>query len=109
MNPNHLPPDEEAAALAVKWVKLLIQQTELDSDTDHWRALKDKVAQLEPIADAILGHRTWMILDGFDGFNVKPKRFLGEAWSEVNEVVRALGGKWQKGQTPRDGSWRIPK
>jgi hypothetical protein len=63
MNPNHLPPDEESAALAVKWVKLLIQQTETDSDTDHWRVFKDKVAQLEPIADAILGHRTWMILD----------------------------------------------
>jgi len=49
------------------------------------------------------------IMDGFDGFAVKPKRFLGETWSEVNEVVRSLGGKWQKGQTPRDGSWRIPK
>ena len=49
------------------------------------------------------------ILDGFDGFAVKPKRFLGEVWSEVNEAVRALGGKWVKDNTPKDGSWRIPK
>jgi hypothetical protein len=49
------------------------------------------------------------ILDGFDGFAVKPKRFLGEAWSEVNEVMRSLGGKWQKGLKSTDGAWRIPK
>jgi len=49
------------------------------------------------------------ILDGFDGFAVKPKRFLGEPWSEVNDVVRSLGGKWVKGLKPADGSWRIPK
>jgi TRAP-type mannitol/chloroaromatic compound transport system substrate-binding protein len=66
MAPNHLPKDEEAAALAVKFVKLLMQQTETDSDTDHWRVLKDKVAQLEPIADAILGQKTEMILDDLE-------------------------------------------
>jgi hypothetical protein len=60
---NRLPKDEEAAALAVKWVKLLIQQTETDSNPDHWHVLKAKVAQLDSIADSILGHRTWMILD----------------------------------------------
>jgi hypothetical protein len=49
------------------------------------------------------------ILDGFDGFSVKPKRFLGEVWSEVNEVMRLLGGKWQKGLKSTDGAWRIPK
>jgi hypothetical protein len=49
------------------------------------------------------------ILDGFDGFAVKPKRFLGELWSEVNEVIRALGGKWFKGTKPAEGAWRIPK
>jgi hypothetical protein len=49
------------------------------------------------------------IVDGFDGFAVKPKRFLGEAWKDANEVVRSLGGSWVKGQTPKDGSWRIPK
>ena len=32
-----------------------------------------------------------------------------EAWAEINEVVRSLGGKWQKGNTPKDGAWRIPK
>jgi hypothetical protein len=49
------------------------------------------------------------IMDGFDGFSVKPKRYLGDAWAQVNEVVRSLGGHWQRGQTSRDGSWRIPK
>jgi hypothetical protein len=49
------------------------------------------------------------ILDGFDGFAVKPKRYLGESWGEVNDVVRSLGGKWFKGTKPADGTWRIPK
>jgi hypothetical protein len=49
------------------------------------------------------------ILDGFDGFSVKPKRYLGDMWSEVNEVMRSLGGKWQKGLKSTDGAWRIPK
>jgi hypothetical protein len=49
------------------------------------------------------------IMDGFDGFAVKPKRFLRDTWSEVNEVIRALGGKWVKGTRPADGAWRIVK
>jgi hypothetical protein len=49
------------------------------------------------------------ITDGFDGFSVKPKRFLGESWKDVNDVVRSLGGKWVKGTKPADGAWRIPK
>jgi hypothetical protein len=49
------------------------------------------------------------IVLGFDGFNVRPKRFLDQSWSEVNEVVRSLGGKWQKGLKSTDGAWRIPK
>jgi hypothetical protein len=49
------------------------------------------------------------ITDGMDGLIVKPRRYLGESWSEVNQVIRALGGHWQKGQTSKDGSWRIPK
>ena len=49
------------------------------------------------------------ITDGIDGFIVKPRRYLDNAWAEINEVVRSLGGKWQKGQTLKDGSWRIPK
>jgi hypothetical protein len=49
------------------------------------------------------------IVDGFDGFSVKPKRYLDQSWRDVNEVVRSLGGKWQKGLKPADGSWRIPK
>jgi len=63
MNSNRLPKDEEAAALGVKFVKLLMQQVETDSDPDHWRVLKDRVAQLDVISDAILGQRTWLILD----------------------------------------------
>jgi hypothetical protein len=49
------------------------------------------------------------IMEGMDGLVVKPRRYLEDAWAEINEVVRALGGHWQKGQTSRDGSWRIPK
>jgi len=49
------------------------------------------------------------ITDGIDGLIVKPRSYLGDACAEINEVVRSLGGKWQKGQTSRDGSWRIPK
>ena len=63
MNPNRLPKDEEAAALAVIFCKHLMQQTETDSDPDHWRVMKDKVEQLMPAAQAILANKTWMILD----------------------------------------------
>jgi hypothetical protein len=49
------------------------------------------------------------VVEGFDGLCVKPKRYLGDSWAEINEVVRSLGGKWVKGQTPKDGAWRIPK
>lgn len=49
------------------------------------------------------------IMDGFDGFSVKPKRYLGDTWAEINEVLRSLGGHWTKGQTSKDGGWRIPK
>ena len=63
MAPNHLPKDEEAAALAVLFVKNLMEQTEIDSNPDHWQVMKEKVAQLEPIAQALLATKTWMILD----------------------------------------------
>ena len=49
------------------------------------------------------------IVDGFDGFNVKPRRYLDQSWKDINEVVRSLGGKWQKGLKSTDGAWRIPK
>jgi hypothetical protein len=49
------------------------------------------------------------ITDGFDGFSVKPRHFLGETWQDVNDVVRSLGGHWVKGRSPRDGCWRIKK
>jgi hypothetical protein len=48
-------------------------------------------------------------LEILDGFAVKPKRYLGETWSEVNEVIRSLSGKWQKGLKSTDGAWQIPK
>jgi hypothetical protein len=49
------------------------------------------------------------IMDGFDGFSVKPRRYLGQAWQNVNDVVRSLGGHWIRGQGPGAGSWRIKK
>jgi len=49
------------------------------------------------------------IMQGLDGFAVKPKRYLGETWENVNAEIRALGGKWIRGQKPADGAWRIPK
>jgi len=49
------------------------------------------------------------VVEGFDGLCVKPKRYLGDSWAEINEVVRSLGGQWVKGVKPADGSWRIPK
>ena len=49
------------------------------------------------------------ITDGIDGLIIRPHRYLGDAWGEVNAVVRALGGKWQHGSESRDDSWRIPK
>jgi hypothetical protein len=48
------------------------------------------------------------ITDGFDGFSVKPKHYLGETWRNVNDVMRSLGGHWIRGR-PGDGSWRIKK
>jgi len=49
------------------------------------------------------------IMQGLDGFAVKPKRYLGETWENVNAEIRALGGKWIRGSKPADGAWRIPK
>jgi hypothetical protein len=49
------------------------------------------------------------VTDGMDGLVVRPRRYLGDVWKEVNDVMRALGGHWQTGHSPRDGSWRIPK
>jgi hypothetical protein len=49
------------------------------------------------------------VVEGFDGLSVKPKKYLGDAWAEINEVMRSLGGKWQKGLKSTDGAWRIPK
>jgi hypothetical protein len=49
------------------------------------------------------------VTDGMDGLIVRPRKYLGEAWSQVNEIVRELGGHWQKGNGPKDGAWRIPK
>ncbi|WP_455286126.1 hypothetical protein [[Eubacterium] cellulosolvens] len=49
------------------------------------------------------------IMDGFDGFTVKPKRFLGQESEKANAEIRSVGGKWQRGQKPADGAWRIPK
>ena len=65
--------------------------------------------QSSPPSPTVLSRHDMEILDGFDGFTMKPKRYLDQSWSEVNEVVRSLGGKWFKGSRPADGAWRIPK
>jgi hypothetical protein len=84
------------------------QQT--GNETPRVPASKPAGLQLEIVRERL---GKWVldleIVDGFDGFNVKPKRYLDNTWSEINEVVRSLGGKWQKGQTSKDGSWRIAK
>lgn len=49
------------------------------------------------------------IMEGMDGLVVKPRRYLEDAWAEINEVVRSLGGRWFKGTKSADGVWRIPK
>jgi hypothetical protein len=49
------------------------------------------------------------VTDGIDGLVVKPRRYLGDAWKEVNDIVRELGGHWMKGASSKDGGWRIPK
>jgi hypothetical protein len=63
MHPNLLHPREEAAALAVFFVKSLMCETEGDSNPDHWQVMKDKVARLERIAQAVIGTNTCFILD----------------------------------------------
>jgi hypothetical protein len=66
--------------------------------------------QLETVRERL---EKWLqdleIVDGFDGYSVKPKRYLDQSWRDVNEVVRSLGGHWMKGVKPTDGSWRIKK
>jgi hypothetical protein len=42
--------------------------------------------------------------DAFDVFTVKPKRYLGETRESVNGEIRAVGGKWIRGQKPSDDS-----
>jgi hypothetical protein len=73
-------------------------------------ASKPAGLQLETVRERL---QKWLpdleIIDGFDGFSAKPKHYLAESWGEINEIARSLGGKWQKGQTSKDGSWRIPK
>jgi len=47
------------------------------------------------------------VTDGIDGLIVKPRRYLGSTWAQVNEVIRGLGGRWES--NGKQGSWRIPK
>lgn len=65
MNPKLVHSSEEAAALAVFFTKSLMCETESDSNPDHWQVLKEKVARLELIAQALLGTNACMILDDF--------------------------------------------
>jgi hypothetical protein len=47
------------------------------------------------------------ITDGIDGLIVKPRRYLAGTWQQVNEIIRALGGRWES--NGKQGAWRIPK
>ena len=71
-------------------------------------ASKPAGLQLETIRERLA---KWLpdleIMDGFDGFNVKPKRYLDQSWKDVNEVMRSLGGQWIS--NGKQGYWRIPK
>jgi hypothetical protein len=49
------------------------------------------------------------VTDSMDGLVVRPRRYLGDVWKEVNDIMRALGGHWQTGHSPRDGCWRVKK
>ena len=49
------------------------------------------------------------ITDGMGELIIRPRRYLGQTWEEINHEIRALGGKWFKGTKAADGSWRIPK
>jgi hypothetical protein len=81
------------------------------------QALSPSLPASKPAGLTVDAHRErlagWLqdleIMDGFDGFSVKPRRYLGQTWQNVNDEVRALGGKWIPGQNPRDGAWRILK
>ena len=77
------------------------------NETRYPRPVASKLATLQERLGSRL--QDVEVVEGFDGLCVKPKRYLGDSWAEINEVVRSLAGKWQKGSTPKDGSWRIPK
>jgi len=34
-----------------------------------------------------------------DSVILKPRRYLGDTWKDVNDVVRSLGGHWSRGQS----------
>lgn len=80
---------------------------------DTWRVTENApptASKLATLQERLGAHlQDVEITEGFDGLSIKPKKYLGEAWGEINDVVRSLGGKWQKGQTPKDGGWRMPK
>jgi hypothetical protein len=71
------------------------------------RPTASKLATLEERLSARL--QDLEVLEGFDGLSIKARQYLGDVWAEVNEVIRALGGKWIRGQKPADGTWRILK
>ena len=78
-----------------------------DNGTQSPRPVVSKLVTLQERLGARL--RDVEVTDGLDGVIVKPRRFLGEAWKEINETMRSLGGCWQIGQKPAAGVWRLPK
>jgi hypothetical protein len=91
--------------------------TKVDSRTSGMKPLTSPPGKVKPAGltvDALHERLAgWLqdleILDGFDGFSVKPRRYLGQTWQNVNDVVRSLGGHWNRGKGPGDGYWRITR
>ena len=44
------------------------------------------------------------IFESPDGIVIKPVRYLGDDWKQVNSSFRELGGRWMRGE----GGWTIP-
>ncbi len=78
-----------------------------DNGTQSPRPVVSKLATLQERLGARL--RDVEVTDELDGVIVKPRRFLGEAWKEINETMRSLGGCWQNRSETSSGSLETAK
>jgi hypothetical protein len=44
---------------------------------------------------------------GEDIIIISPKKFLGDLWSQINEAIRDLGGKWVR--AGRESHWELER